>query len=64
MCKCIICGKETRKGRQECISCRSTKEVYRKGEKASSHDVHRATEHLINNPNLGLISWKSFFKQK
>ena len=62
MCKCKVCGKETRKGRQICIGCKSTMEVARKLEKASGHEKERAGKHLIENPGLIKISWHKFFK--
>ena len=64
MCKCKICGAETRKGRETCISCTSTLEVAKKGEKASKHHQERALKHLTANPGLSIISWGSFRKKK
>lgn len=61
--KCKICGKETAKGRQVCIGCNCTKEVFRKGSKSSKTQQEIATKHMLStDKNLSLISWKSFFK--
>lgn len=61
MCKCKICGEETRKGRQTCIGCRSTLEVAKKYEKAPQSKKDRAAKHLIKKPGLIKISWHKFF---
>ena len=63
MCKCRICGKETRKDRPICIGCYSLKEVVCKKDKAPKSKIERATKHLLINPGLAIISWMSFAKK-
>lgn len=63
MCKCKICGKETRKNRQICLGCTCTKAVFKKKNKASKTEVKKATEHMLSTDiDMSLISWKSFSK--
>ena len=61
--KCRICGCETRKDRPVCIGCYSLKEVVQKKDKAPKSKVERATNHLLKNPGLTIISWMSFAKK-